>query len=442
MKKLVVLPVLAYLRFFARLQLKKNKDATIIGITGSAGKSSTRAAISLILATRGRVKDSGSANSETGIPLNILGLSPINYSFLDWFRLLILAPFKLLTNWEKYDYYVVEMGIDSPDSPKNMSYLLKIIRPHVAVILNATLAHSASFDYLVKDRDPARRVTKLTRKIAEEKIKLALGIDPTGVTIINSDQKELRGLIKQLNSRIIKFGRLKGASLIIGKPSNTRKGFSFSFSYQGHTHDVVLPDYFELEFAYTFAAAISATSALGVKPSVAVRALAKYRSPAGRMSVFSGINNSTVIDSSYNASPASTYSLLQLLHKLAGKKRKIAVIGDMRELGKESKYAHKNLADQIIKHADEAILFGEDVAKLTLPVLVARHFPVKHFAQMTDLIEYLTASIPKNAHILVKGSQNEIFLERVVEAILADPADSTKLCRRGKYWDRIRSQLE
>ncbi|MBT7912948.1 hypothetical protein HN588_03470, partial [Candidatus Bathyarchaeota archaeon] len=180
MKKLVVLPVLAYLRFFARLQLKKNKDATIIGITGSAGKSSTRAAISLILATRGRVKDSGSANSETGIPLNILGLSPINYSFLDWFRLLILAPFKLLTNWEKYDYYVVEMGIDSPDSPKNMSYLLKIIRPHVAVILNATLAHSASFDYLVKDRDPARRVTKLTQKIAEEKIKLALGIDPTG----------------------------------------------------------------------------------------------------------------------------------------------------------------------------------------------------------------------------------------------------------------------
>ena len=146
MKKILSTLILNYFRFLARLQLKKNPRATIIGITGSAGKTSTRLAIVHILKTRGIVKHTTHANSESGIPLNILGLHPTSYTYFDWFRLIILAPFKLLSNWEHFAYYVVEMGIDSPDSPKNMAYLLSILRPHVGVVLNASLTHADSFD--------------------------------------------------------------------------------------------------------------------------------------------------------------------------------------------------------------------------------------------------------------------------------------------------------
>ena len=113
------LAVLYYLRFWARLKLNIIRP-DIIGITGSAGKTSCVQAIVAILGDSFRVKVSEKANSESGIPLNILGLTPNDYSVVDWLRLIFLAPIKALTNWEKYDIYLVELGIDSPRVPKNM----------------------------------------------------------------------------------------------------------------------------------------------------------------------------------------------------------------------------------------------------------------------------------------------------------------------------------
>ena len=107
-----------------------------------------------------------------------------------------------------------------------------------------------------------------------------------------------------------------------------------------------------------------------------------------------------------------------------------------------------NPFDQIIQYADEVILFGKENKTHTLPVLISSKFPVHHFTKMADLIEYLTqdlpaqAGLPNNSHILVKGSQNTIFLERAVESILANPTDAQHLCRRGKFWDGKRTQLD
>ena len=94
--------VLCYLRFFAKLQLKKNHQAKIVGITGSAGKTSCQLAVLAALGkNKGRlkIKISSKANSESGIPLDILGLKVKNYSPLDWLRLILLAPWQLVTNW-------------------------------------------------------------------------------------------------------------------------------------------------------------------------------------------------------------------------------------------------------------------------------------------------------------------------------------------------------
>lgn len=431
-KKITARLVLDYFRFFARLQLKKNPEAKIIGITGSMGKTSTRLAIVHILKLRGVVKHSLHANSQSGISLNILGLAPTTYSAIDWLRLIIMAPFQLILNREHYDYYVVEMGIDGADSPQNMSYLLSIIRPDVGVVLNASLVHAQGFDHLVNDSSPVRRMAKLVGYIAKEKMQLLKHIRGNGVAIYNLDQKELVHESQGINARQITFGRSSAAALCIAA--------DFSYRYQGVVYELKTEDIFPPEYSHTFAAAIAVCATLGVAPSFSVKALSDYHSPSGRMRLFAGLVGSTIIDSSYNASPATMHHALRLLKKLAGRGQKIAVVGDMRELGVSEKIAHKNLVDWLLLYSDEVILFGDLTGKYTLPVLLSKKFPVHHFQQMSELIIYLKSRLKPKAYVLVKGSQNTLFLERAVEAVLQDQNETSKLCRRGSYWDQRRAK--
>ncbi len=440
MKKLLGRVVIEYFRLLAVVQLKKNPKAIIIGITGSAGKTSTRLAIVHILQARGRVKHSVHANSESGIPLNILGLSPKTFSPLDWTRLIVLALLKLLFNWKKFDYYVVEMGIDSAKIPKNMEYLLKIVRPQVGVVLNTGLVHAEGFDHLVKDLNPKRRIAKLRQEIANEKIKLLTSMGSRGVAIINVDQKELASLTKKISARKITIGKSSKANLRITKYRTGLNGSGFQFIYQGQKHEAHFADLFPPHYAYTFAAALAVAAGLGISPRTAIPALESYRAPAGRLRVFVGKKNTMLLDSSYNSSPDSMREALDLVKNLAPKSRKIGVIGDMRELGTSTKQAHKDLADQIIKSLDEVLLFGIYTKEHIYPVLLAKKFPAHHFETINSLNNYLLKTVPSRSLILFKGSQNKIMLERSVEFMLKNEADVKNLCRRGTYWDRIRAK--
>ena len=442
LKKYLGQLVLRYFKLLSTIQLKKNPQAIIIGITGSAGKTSTRLAIVAMLRGRGIVKHSMHANSESGIPLNILGLSPRNYGVLDWIRLIVLAPLMLITNWERFAYYVVEMGIDGPEEPKNMAYLLKIIKPNVGIVLNARLVHSAAFDHLVKDNNGERRAVKVLRLISREKMLLAKSLTKQSVAVVNIDQKELLQEKRDIEARLITFGKSAKATIQILDCKNDLRGFHFNLKYQNQIYPVHLTDIYTPHYAYTFASAVAALAGIGIPPSVSLPGLASYKAPAGRMRIFEGIHESKIIDSSYNASPETMLESLKFLNDLAGRRKKIAVLGDMRELGISAKIAHKKLADWVRLYCDEVILYGDLTREYTLPVLLSKKFPVHHFSSIGSLNKYLRSVAKPKSTILVKGSQNTILLERAVEAILLNKADVARLCRRGKYWDKIRSSLE
>lgn len=433
--------ILKYLRFWAKLQLAKRPRATIIGITGSAGKTSTRLALVKILQKRALVKHSVHANSESGIALNILGLTLPNYSLWSWLKVVILAPLRYLTFYENYQYYVVEMGIDSPFPPKNMDYLLSIVKPHIAIVLGASLTHSQAFDSLVSDRDPIRRADKIRSLIAKEKMKLAASLAPSGAAILNCDDRVIMQYAQNLKCRTLKYGRSTQSDLKIIKTSLSSRGFHVQMGYQSQLATLDLTDIFGLEYAHTFAAACAAALALGIPLSKSLAALKTYRSPAGRLRVFNGQNSTHLIDSTYNASPNSVKAALTLLSTVGKKSHKVAVIGDMRELGSVAKAAHQNLSQQLIVNANEAVLFGPNTLKYTVPILQKANFPVRHFSKMSELISYLAQYSKPESWLLFKASQNEIFLERAVEALLANPKDQALLCRRGKYWDEIRRKL-
>jgi len=97
--------LLGYLRIGAKIQLKKI-NPKIIGVGGSSGKSSLCSIIALVLSSRYKVKQGGGKNSETGIPLDILDISPGGYTATDWIRVVILVLYKLIFNWKKYDYLI------------------------------------------------------------------------------------------------------------------------------------------------------------------------------------------------------------------------------------------------------------------------------------------------------------------------------------------------
>lgn len=436
-KNRVSLVILRYLRYFARLELRKNKGAVLIAITGSAGKTTTRVALAAILRHKGKVKSSIHANSESGISLNILGLEAHDYTPIDWVRLMLRAPLQLIFHWEKFDYYIAEFGIDSPDIPKNMDFLLGIFRPHVAIVLNAGLAHGAAFEHLVADRNPVRRQLKVMEAIAAEKMKLARAVAPDGIAVVNYDQKELRLAMNQIQARRITFGKSKNAQFRL-LTTTSSKFFTADYAYQSQKYHLHTAGPLEPASAYSLGMAIAAAAGLGVPPDRSVEYLREYASPRGRFRMFAGINKTHIIDSSYNASPETMRAALRFLAAAAGHETKVALVGDMRELGSLTKTAHKQLADWIMKYADECILFGPLTGEFTLPVLEQAGFPVRHFLRIDDLNAYLRNQIPVKAWVLVKGSQNQILLERAVENLLADKSERKHLARRGRYWDRVR----
>lgn len=486
------LAFLTYLRILAKLQLAKvnllrkltsKNPVMIVGITGSVGKTSTMLATVAALKDSFKVKYSEKANSESGIPLNILGLTMKDYSIFDWLRVAVFLPLMLFLNWQDYDVYVVEMGVDEPTEPKNMSYLLKIIRPQIGVFIGVTSVHSQQFEKLftseVKTGTPPRCVSleKVLNAIADEKAKLIASLPKDGFAVLNLNDRfvtERKGLTR---AKTIGVGTDK--DIHVEKVSSSKEGTSIKYSFSGTTiHErssmysqkgIVLPE----AYAINFGLAIGVAAALGIMPQKAIDGIKRnFKMPPGRCSLIKGIKNILIIDSSYNSSPKASLAILDLLDDLGRKTRrkKIAVLGDMRELGNQSKIEHENLAEATVKIADEIVLVGPEMEKHFLPkALKAGWKPgcyreehasldsslsfrmtsnkakklVHIFKNACFAAEFLKKHLQGGELLLVKGSQNTIFLEIVVETLMADKSKSDELlCRRGTYWEGKRKMVK
>lgn len=393
MKNFLGLVFLYYLRFFARLQLAKikliNPKLIIIGITGSTGKTSTLLATEAALIPNFKVKTNYGGNSESGIPLNILGFKNPDFSLLSWLIIAILTPFKLLTNWKIYDVYLIEMGIDSAKSPKNMSYLLSIVKPQIGVFLNVTPVHLENFSSL--------------DQIAQEKAKL---LNTVETAIINKSDPLVKKYTKNKNIIAIKLTKIV-------------------------IPNYLLPDIYDISLG----AAIAISKTINLDTYIAINNLKNnFHLPPGRSSVFKGINSSTIIDSSYNSSPLATMEMLNFLASYPSPK--IAVLGDMRELGAASKLSHQNLYKTALDSADIIVSIGPETS---------RNFgsKTKKFLYWWQAADYLKShpELVERATVLIKGSQNTIFLEELVKNLLRNTKDAKKLCRQTPYWLKLKSKF-
>ncbi|HPK08506.1 MAG TPA: Mur ligase family protein [Candidatus Woesebacteria bacterium] len=477
LKKKLAPFVLSYLRFFAKLQLKKNSQAKIIGITGSAGKTSCQSAVLAALGknkARFKIKVSHKANSESGIPLDILGLRVKNYSPLDWLRLLLLAPWQLLTNWHQFDLYIIEMGIDSPLPPKNMDYLLSIVQPQIAIILNAKAIHSANFDQLLNETEQKQREQNETeqkqreqaviRLIAAEKSKLAQALPSSGLAIINRDDPAIWECSRQTQAEILTFGtaggdaeheldlklidwqvNLAGSHFIFEIRNHLKKYNSGSRLLELNLKNLVLGKH----YSAALASAILLAFKLGLKKNEIKNNLEKYWTlEPGRSSLLVGKNNSYLLDSSYNAS--GMLEMIELTQQLISNdqhiKRALAIIGDIRELGAETQAIHQEVAQALAESFSEVYLVGPLMENYALPILqdkikngAGQIKQVKTYLDSQSAGKDLAKNLAAGDLVLVKGSQNTIFLEEAVALLLAEEKSAKKvLCRQSEYWLKLK----
>lgn len=432
MKTTVVNLYLLLLKILAQAQLAKNKPL-IIGITGSAGKSSCTQLVASSLSENFKIKYTKKGNSETGIPFEILNIPVKNYSFFDWPFTLLKGIYQVLFNWETFSILVAEMGIDSDQTPKDMDTLLKIISPDIGVLLNANSVHLGNF-----------KGPKEVQTVANQKAKLLFSLPNNGLAILNIDQEEFLNFEEKIKATINTFSLSKKADLQLTKHQVSLKGSSFDFVFKAKEYQIVLKDKLVFKESFgSFASAFLIQIFLGLSPQQAILNIEKnFSILPGRGRVFKGIKESTIIDSSYNSSLEPTIASLKLLKEIkdnsstkVNQRRTIAVLGDMRELGEKAQEDHQKLENIALKTADIIYTVGPLTSKYFINKNV-RKYP-NAFSVITDLKQ----EIRKNDIILVKGSQNTILLEIVVKEILKNKKDIAKLARQTPYWDKQRNKL-
>ncbi|OGH05996.1 MAG: hypothetical protein A2W22_03670 [Candidatus Levybacteria bacterium RBG_16_35_11] len=429
--------ILWYLKKAAKIQIFKIKPK-IIGVGGSSGKTSLANFIFLILKEKYKALETKGKNSESGIPLSILKIKMTNYKPLNWFKALLIAKARVLFDFEKLDFLVCEMGIDSPFEPKNMSYLLKIISPQIGVLTNISLEHSENFDPLIKgNKDREKKILDLTTR---EEMLLLSSISEEGTAVINLDDQIISDNQNQILARKITVSKkFKDANFYITGIKSNLFEFKVNFTFTNEKYSLALKNPLPDHYAYSLVLAIAVCFTCGVSVEHSISILKEnFTLPPGRFTIFKGIKNTTLIDSSYNSSLSPLKDALSLLKKISENRRKVAILGDIRELGTQTRNIHEKVALEITENSDFAILIGPNLKNFTSPILESKQFPFKNFNNFKEASEFILKSIKNQDIILVKGSQNTLFLERVVEMLLKNPEDKDKLCRRGAFWNRKR----
>lgn len=438
--------VLLYLRFWAKIALAIHTPQ-VIGIAGSAGKSSAKHALTAALTGHVHAKTL-KGNSETGVPLSILGIKPDGFGIRHWCKMLFAAPFGL---WSirGYEYLIIEMGIDSPHWPKNMEYLLSIVKPDIAISLNISGTHTMEFEDIL----PARTMTAeekmdtILHAMAKEDTKI---ITQSGCTsyIYNADDPYITQALEEYTETHTQSGSSFGENRnnTLSYAGYTASLDATEFAYELHTdtgtqafsltfENMLLPQVYK----ETFAAAILAAREADISVEHIVTSLSTHFSlPKGRSSLFSGIHNSIIIDSSYNASKAPMLTFIDMAKELGKNTGRpvVVIFGDMRELGEEAQQEHEEVA-----HALNGIAHVYCVGQLTQRYVMPHLPSAESFMNSYRLGEHLKQHLPQDSIVLVKGSQNTIYLEETVKALLADDEDAAQLCRQEPYWLKIKSQF-
>lgn len=398
----------------------------VVAITGSVGKTSTKAAIFAVLSANFSVRENQkNYNNEIGIPLTIIGAHSGERNPFRW--VWVFAKWIWTIFFGKYpEILILELGVDHPG---DMKYFMSFIKPSISIVTNVSFSHIEFF--------------KTVENIAKEKRVIVETLEKEDWAILNADDENTLKMKEYTSAQVLTFGQSENADLnasrvVYNYENGKPEGISFKLSHDGKNIPIRLRNILAGHYVYPALAGIAVGIIFKMNLVEIAKTLESFRSPAGRMNLMKGANGSFVIDDTYNASPMSTLAALDVLGELKAV-RKIAVLGDMLELGNQTETGHREVGKKIHELGFDILVTVGDRMKFTVSELIALGFSDQKIFQFDDSVSAsnkVQELLTPGDFVLVKGSQG-MRMEKVVEKILKNPSVAKNLlCRQSKEWQK------
>ncbi|MDO8518449.1 MAG: UDP-N-acetylmuramoyl-tripeptide--D-alanyl-D-alanine ligase [bacterium] len=438
--------IVAILTLEARLVLRAYQPR-IVAITGSVGKTSTKDAVYAVLAGQYHVRRSEkSFNSEVGLPLTILGCPNAWNNPFRWLQNIFDGLLLLVLPGRYPQWLVLEVGADRPHDIRSIAQWLPV---DIAVItrLPEVPVHVEFFDS--------------PQQLVEEKAALIDALKPGGTLVLFADDERthlLRARAQARQIKVVTFGLtaaadVRGMDFVPLYEEGMQKwpiGMSARIEINGASAPISIIGIIGEHMLLPAVAAAAVGGVLGKDLATIVDALRHYDPPSGRMRLLAGVKETLLIDDTYNSSPAAVVAALDALAgvqgdalKSSGVKasplgRKIAILGDMLELGRHSVEEHRKIGAYLANKVDILVTVGfraRDIAQGALD----NGLPDSAILQYEDAHkagDELEAMLSAGDCVLVKGSQS-MRMERVVEELMNEPERAAELLvRQDVEWKR------
>lgn len=348
----------------------------VIGITGSVGKTSTKEMIAAVLGTKYRVhKTQGNLNNDIGLPMTLFGLD------------------------ETHTAAVIEMGMSALGE---ISYLSKITQPNLAVITNVGVSHMETLGS--------------RENILKAKLEILDGLKPDGRVLLNADNDMLAGVRETLSGRAEYFGIDSRDSIVFA--DNIRQvgdTMEFSFVHDGKTYPAVLP-LIGIHNVYNALAAFAVGMHTGVTPEQIVNGVREFEN-AGMRQRLTEYNNIKVIEDCYNASPDSMEAAIRVIHDVECTGSRIAVFGDMLELGRDSEQLHRQVGAAAAEAGIDFLLCcGEQAVWIAEGAKQNGMLNVIHCREKEQAVKALKEILKQGDAVIVKASRG-MRMEEIIQQV-------------------------
>jgi UDP-N-acetylmuramoyl-tripeptide--D-alanyl-D-alanine ligase len=369
----VVPSALTALQSIARERRASRPRLKVVGVTGSVGKTTTKELTAAVLATRHPLlKNEGNLNSEIGLPLVLLELT------------------------KRHRRAVLEMGMWAPGE---IALLCEIAQPDVGIITNVGPSHLERMGTI--------------EAIVDAKAELVEALPEDGTAILNIDDPRVAAMAARTNANVITYGMsLKADVRAIDAESHGLTGVRFTLLH-GDERAAVYSRLPGRAMVHNALAAAAAGIVEGIDLQDIAAALSEAQIPT-RLTAHRGPNGSTIIDDTYNASPASMRAALELLGEVPG--RKIAVLGDMRELGSAEREGHVEVGRYAAEVADTIYCVGELGRWIGDAAIQAGHGDVHIVRDKEEIVSALLPQLAPGDVVLLKASR-ALALETVREQL-------------------------
>ena len=368
-------------RIMAKIWLKLNRQITIIGITGSYGKTNTARAITQVLSEEFKTLQTDlNLDTNYNLPITLLKIRP----------------------WQKK--VILEYGVDHLNE---MNFHLKLVKPQIAVLTGINPTHS--------DEEHLGSL----ENIIKEKKKLLLSLPQDGLAVLNGDDQQVRLMSQGLQSQIIFYGTdKKKDDFWAEKIKVDFEGTSFVLNYKDK-RTTIKTGLIGRHFVQNCLAAAAIGFNQGLSLEQIKRALAKLKPLTGRLNVEKGPLGTTLLNDSLRANPASTLAGLQVLADLLTKKDRVAVLGEMGELGKSAKEEHERIGQRVAELKIDFLVGVGPLQKLTTQQALRSGMKKEQVfwaKNVFEAAEILKKILKKDDLFYLKGSRLK-HMERILLAL-------------------------